>query len=464
MVQIERHSRWMFIILPALAMMLGWGLRGHIGGGTGGAMIPGAMVALTLSLLLKLPAAATSIIVVFGIFGIGMGGQMTYGQTLGFLMNPETVWWGNIGTTLKGAIWGLMGGAILSLGFVYKQLSEKTIIVALLLMMTGMLIGFKLINDPMIIYFSDPENPRRESWAGLLSGAVVLLSYFKFKTSSSDFKIIFRFALLGMIGGGLGFGLGGYWMVLNSYIPLIGSYIDLWKAMEFTFGLLLGAFLGYAGWLSRKELKICINKDWAGSEMLFRSAYKEFGAILLVLILGYWLIPYLLRLFAGAVMGYDGFIFDALQNIARIMGNFAFRGGLVFVLVIMLFPKIAWQLGITLTFYPAAINLMRTFYPEVNSISFFTIHGLFAFLLSIVIVILVAYFSRKEKTVLNMFLLLTWSCIAVSLAKLTNLADWYFIDGLSAYQMFLRKYLIDIFFVVSGIIVTWIAVRQAQTV
>ena len=43
----ENYSKHLFLALPAIAMMLGWGLRGHIGGGPFGAMIPGAMVALT---------------------------------------------------------------------------------------------------------------------------------------------------------------------------------------------------------------------------------------------------------------------------------------------------------------------------------------------------------------------------------------------------------------------------------
>ena len=136
-------------------MLLGWGLRGHIGGGPFGAMIPGAMLALSICLLLELPAATTSMIVVFGVVGIGLGGEMTYGQTLSFLRNPDTLMWGILATTVKGAVWGVLGGAVLSMGIIYKRLTKKTIIVALLLMMLGMVLGFKLINQPMIIYFSN---------------------------------------------------------------------------------------------------------------------------------------------------------------------------------------------------------------------------------------------------------------------------------------------------------------------
>ena len=55
MVSINKSALFRFIMFPAVAMMLGWGLRGYIGGGPFGAMIPGAMVAISLSMLLKLP-------------------------------------------------------------------------------------------------------------------------------------------------------------------------------------------------------------------------------------------------------------------------------------------------------------------------------------------------------------------------------------------------------------------------
>ena len=236
---VKRYPLYLYILLPAIAMMLGWGLRGHIGGGPFGAMIPGAMVALSLCLLLELPLAASSVVLVFGVIGIGLGGEMTYGQTLGFLRDPGTVWWGTLGTTLKGSVWGLLGGTVLSLGFVYQRLPKRTVLIALLVMMAGMLLGFKLINEPMLLYFSNPENPRSESWAALLLGAVALLIFLGVKTGKEEFRLVSRFAWFGMVGGGLGFGLGSQWIVLGSHLPDV-IFRAWWKAMEFSFGLLLG--------------------------------------------------------------------------------------------------------------------------------------------------------------------------------------------------------------------------------
>ena len=125
----DKHTPWLFVIFPAITMLLGWGLRGYIGGGPFGAMIPGAMVAISISILLELPPAVSSVFVLFGVVGIGLGGEMTYGQTIGFLRNPDTMWWGALGLTVKGGVWGFLGGIILAVGLIYNRLSKKTIII-----------------------------------------------------------------------------------------------------------------------------------------------------------------------------------------------------------------------------------------------------------------------------------------------------------------------------------------------
>ena len=454
----EKSFNWMFIIYPALAMMLGWGLRGHIGGGPFGAMIPGAMVALTLCLLLRIPSSASSVIVVFAVIGIGLGGQMTYGQTLGFLVKPDTVWWGTIGTTLKGTIWGLLGGTVFSMGFVYRKLPRKTIIIAFLLMMLGMLIGFKLVNEPMLLYFSDPSNPRTESWAALLTGAIFLLLYLKFKTNSSDFSIISRFAFWGAVGGGLGFGLGGCWRVLGSHLPDV-IFASWWKAMEFTFGFLLGAFLGYAAWLNRSKIKTIIQHNKSTREHTYMSVWIELGFILLVALLIFWLIPKTAGPFARVDKPDDGFILGALRDIVGMTVNYAFYG-LILVLFIMRFPKIAWQLGITLTFCHSAIDLFRDLYPDINTWSPITMHFFFVFMMTAIVALLVAYFNRKEGTIKNLFLLLIWSSILISLLRLATSPGAFELTSLSVCEIICRKYFVDIAFIILAVVVSLLTVKK----
>ncbi len=453
----EYNLKW-FILFPALAMMLGWGLRGHIGGGPFGAMIPGAMVAISLGMLLELPVNVIAMLTVFGVVGIGLGGEMTYGQTLGFLLNPETVLWGTTGTTVKGAIWGLLGGTVLAMGFFFNRVPKKTIIVAFLLMMTGMFLGFKLINDPMIIYFSDPSNPRPESWAALLFGAIALLIYLKFKIGKADFKIILRFALLGMVGGGFGFGLGGLWMVLGSNLPDV-IFNSWWKAMEFTFGFLLGASLGVAAWLSRKELKSGVINQRQLPEVPVISVYIELGLILVAGLVTFWLIPKTLEPFVDAASSNDGFVTGFLRDVARILVNYAFYGFL-FVLWIVRFPKLAWQIGITLTFCHTAIDLFLDFFPDVDTLSPFTMYFLFVFLATSAVAVLVWYFSQKENVARNMFLLLIWSCIIISFSRMAIEPESLSIEGLSISQIIFGKFVVDIFFAVSAVLLTFIVVKN----
>ncbi|MCG6186330.1 hypothetical protein [Maribellus maritimus] len=455
----ERFPKWMYIILPALAMMLGWGLRGHIGGGPFGAMIPGAMVALSIGLLLELPAAATSVLLVFAVFGIGIGGEMTYGQTLGFLRSPDTVMWGTAGTTLKGAMWGLLGGAVLALGFVYKEISKKRIIVALLLVILGMFLGFKLINDPMILYFSDPEKPRAESWAGLLFGAIFLLIYLKLKIQASSFKIIFRFALWGMIGGALGFGLGGLWLYLGSRLPGV-VFTSWWKAMEFSFGLLLGAFLGYAAWLSRGEVILKGLKEKEPNEKKF-PAWKEISIGLGTGLFIFWLLPNTIEWLGNTsiVNNMTGGTISA--EIARIADNYTVTG-LIFVLVLMRFPKAAWQIGITLTFCHTAIDLFRDFYPDINPWLPFNLRFFYIFIFTMAVALLTHFFSKRKMVIVNLFYLLIWSCISISFLRMFVDSAKLDIEGLTFCQVVCGKYIVDIFFAASAIALTWVLKKKIK--
>jgi hypothetical protein len=140
--KVQQDSLWIFCFASAIAMMLGWGLRGFIGGGPLGAMIPGAMIGLLLGLLLKLDERVSAMLGAIGAVGIGLGGQMTYGQTIGFIVVPETFTWGLLGLTVKGGVWGLSGGALLGLGFVGRTISRKDLVIGLIVMLVGVVAGW----------------------------------------------------------------------------------------------------------------------------------------------------------------------------------------------------------------------------------------------------------------------------------------------------------------------------------
>lgn len=447
----SNYSVWTYLIFPGLAMLLGWGLRGHIGGGPFGAMIPGAMVALAISMLLGFRAGFTSLIVVFSVVGIGLGGEMTYGQTLGFLRNPETMWWGTLATTIKGAVWGLGGGALIGLGLIHKRIPKKTIIMAFVVLLVGILLGFKLINDTKFIYFSDPINkPRSESWGGLLFGAMAVLGYLKLKIETTDFKIVLRFALWGLISGGLGFGIGGFWMVWGSYMPGV-LFKSWWKMMELTFGLLLGAGLGYAAWLSRDDF----DREKEVEEVSVpRDTWKELVLILLISSGVYLFYPILFEPLADN-LSYDDGLFTGLGgDFFRILVNYAVYG-LAMVLIVLYRKELAWQVGITLTFCHAAIDMMRDLRPEPDVTVNLWIQLISVILLTLVVASLVAKYRHGLNINNAMFQILVWSMIFISLENLG--LDLWFEGGIKQagfLNIYFSRFFVDTVFLVSAIYVS----------
>ena len=236
-----------WILFPALTMSLGWALRGYIGGGPLGAMIPGALVALCLCLLVDRDGDDAAVIAAFGAIGIGFGGQETYGQTIGLAFDPATRWWGLTGLAVKGAVWGLLGGGVLALSMVRQRFSFTQLAIALLAMGLATQAGWKLINEPKLIYFSNPiDKPRPELWAGLGLGAIALLGWL-------NDRVLWSFAKRGALFGGIGFAVGGAIQVAGHALhptPLIGY----WKIMELLLGAMLGAAFGSAAWRWRLDL------------------------------------------------------------------------------------------------------------------------------------------------------------------------------------------------------------------
>jgi hypothetical protein len=225
-------------LLPAVAMMLGWGLRGFIGGGPLGAMIPGAMVATAICLQHGRSPAA--VLAAFGAVGVGFGGEMTYGQTVGFIVNAETFWWGFLGLALKGAIWGALGGAMIALGMTPRP---RLVLGAGAVISAASWIGWKLINEPKLIYFSNRlDKPRPEIWAGFALAAVALAGFLAWRGLTQP---ALKLALAGFVGGGIGFGFGGAIQGLGRiFAP--GLKLHWWKYMEFFFGFCFGWALAWA--------------------------------------------------------------------------------------------------------------------------------------------------------------------------------------------------------------------------
>ncbi len=102
--------------------MLGWGLRCFIGRGPFGAMTPAPWSSSPLAV--SNPRRDWTLSAIFGVIGFGLGGEITYGQTVGFIVKPQTFWWGFLG--IKAAIWAALaaGPMILATWTGWKRVNE----------------------------------------------------------------------------------------------------------------------------------------------------------------------------------------------------------------------------------------------------------------------------------------------------------------------------------------------------
>ncbi len=441
-----------FFFFPAIAMLLGWGLRGYIGGGPYGAMIPGCFVALTICLLLNYTVETAAMAAVFGAIGIGFGGQMTYGQTLGFLREPATLGWGLLGCVVKGGVWGLLGGAVLGLGLSRDKYDRKSLIIGLLLMVAAFHLGRELINEPRLIYFSNLEDrPRDESWAGMLFAAVALLGFMRSRGPARSIRVPLLFAAFGCVGGAIGFGGGALWLAFGPD----NVWIGWWKMMEFTFGFVLGGALGLCAYRCRVELQTSGQTgetppaSWPPMLAfigLFAAMFGSFALLGLVL--------------PDDFRDNDAFAARAIRQILDMILSFTFFGSLA--IIISLFSQhVAWHVAITLTFFHTVHDYVR----DLDSAENFgyvwpgSVQWAVSIGLALALAVAVYTFQNGNRTVQRLLLLAVWSCFATACVRSFGNLDYYRGTGVqSGLRMLLDTHPSIVFvhgtFTVSALIVT----------
>jgi hypothetical protein len=422
-----------WVVVPAVVMSLGWGLRGYIGGGSFGAMIPGVLVSLILCQYLGYGARASAVVVAFGTVGIGYGGGMTYGQTLGLLRDGQTFYWGLTGTTLKGGVWGLLGGAVLGLGFAARHVAWRHLALAFACMLAGVIVGIHFVNQPKLIYFSDPVNqPRAESWAGFLLGGLALLAYVRL--AEPDFAWLpTRFAAYGAIGGAVGFGGGSLLLAFQSRVAREWAWMPYWKYMEFTFGLVFGAALGLCALHLRGRLEPLETADDSPDPTRTDPADERRGPLvwLLTLLVG---AAVLLAVFRGwprlaaelhPALGKlsRG---DPRQTAARVLLGFTGLG-----CVLMLFARslqtVAWQVAVSVTVVAAAIDWQRNLLPRGNIDLPELYRDLWVLGAASVCVVFVSFWqNQRTPRVIDLFLFATCAVMAIGYMKGLGMSDlWW---------------------------------------
>ena len=357
-------------LFAAAAMALGWGLRGFIGGGPLGAMIPGAMIGLVIALLLRTDANQTSRLIAFAAVGIGFGGDMTYGQTVGLAMKPETFTWALLGFAIKGAVWGLLGGAIIALALASPPRGYLAVTMAAMVAATWL--GWRVVNEPKLIYFSNLlDRPRPEVWAGLLLAGVTV--------AAMNGAIARRFALCGAVGGGIGFALGAWFQVLGRAHGT-SVFSDWWKVMELAFGALLGASYAWAAWSVEPAPQ-------APEEPSSSSVISTLTAAALAVAIALFFVPVIDRF--------------------HIRFSYTIAGALLLLLATRS-PAMARQIGITVTCCAFFLDLYED-RPQTDA--------WLAILLIFLATAAVAFYVLRTTCPVLLFLLIMWTAVADSLLK-----------------------------------------------
>jgi len=298
------------VILSALAMSVGWGIRGDYGH-EAGAMIPGALLGLALCLASGRADwwRRCTIMAMCGAIGWAFGGQISYGQITGYTASSSLldVTYGYGCLFLIGGLWAGIGSAILALSVTqprsYLERFAGPLVVFWLVRvfmdltgLTAWMVQIWYANDTdwfaalsallvagiyaLIVPRARPAcaliaalaggwwagyliltcllglhmtPPRSDNWAGCVGLFAALLAHLYKQKNRAAFAL----PLYGFLAGGIGFAAGDFinmlgraqWGPIGHYEALQG--LDYWKWMEQLFGLIMGlgvglAFLRYA--------------------------------------------------------------------------------------------------------------------------------------------------------------------------------------------------------------------------
>ena len=242
---------WYAYVLPcAVAMALGWGVRGQYGGEKG-AVLAGAMLAAALGLVTRDPAKRRRApwIVLAGL-GFGFGGMMSYGEITGYVAHPERgvgfpsewamlqhAWgvrlWGLAGMGIVAGIWGWLAGLFLGVAVTDRAYGWRDGLAIVVLAIVGGIVGHALF----IKWLGVTTSSRSDFWATLLG---VTAAFYIYAAAAKRDRAARVLGFGGLIGFGLAFPLLHLMHVfLSPHVPL--RWYDWWKIVEQGLGLFGGA-------------------------------------------------------------------------------------------------------------------------------------------------------------------------------------------------------------------------------
>jgi hypothetical protein len=286
-------------------MSVGWGYRGDYGH-EAGAMIPGALLGLSVALASCRTdwLDRASLLGFLGAIGWAFGGQMSYGLVVGYTSANDltNVTFGYAAIFVVGALWGGIGCGILALGLTERRSFLERFAAPLVLLyatwwilhLTGVtprVLSRWPIGDSdwfeattallvaVIAYALFPRSraacgllallaagwwagyallvlvlglrlnpPRSENWAGCVGILTALAGWHAVRRNTLALGLM----LVGLIAGGVGFTLGDFANMLSraKWGPIGASEtlraLNGWKWMEQGFGLVMGLVIGFA--------------------------------------------------------------------------------------------------------------------------------------------------------------------------------------------------------------------------
>jgi hypothetical protein len=378
-----------FIVLPALATWLGWGIRGQIGHANG-AMIPGALAALALCLLLNGKRFSPGLVIGLTALCMGFGADETTLQSAGYVMgtNPDRtikLALGYSGLAVKGGLWALLGGAGLGLALAFYLYSKRDIVIGALLFVAGFFAGTWLINKPKFLYFS---YDRREIWGGLLLGAIALLTWVCIRGRT---RVPLVVALSAGATGAIGYPVAVTLASLGLHSGSTGPW-NWWSLAETTFGAFIGMGLGLGTYLVMDKLP-----ETQESE---QPAPPKSG------LTGWRIIAGALASALVSTLYHDGRGYPWIL-LAPILICAAFYS-----------TKVAWQVGITLVYCATAANLAFFFLGKVKMGSPPVVWTLTA-ASTLAVAWLAEVWSAKDSPAVarKAFVFMMWSILALSYIK-----------------------------------------------
>lgn len=239
----------MNILFVGLAVALGWGLRGQIGGEQG-ALIPGAMLGLAIAIasgkkhwLEKAPLLGAG-----GALGMSLGGIQSYGILIGYTHGIDmlNVTYGYLSLAVVGGLWSAFCSGILGMVLSNRRKSLLFWIGFLVILYLSAQISYFILIQVLNLRMTPP---RVENWALVLGAVIALWVINLIQKEHKTCRLVIR----GFVAGAMGFMFGELLQVCGRFLG--NPEFDWWKVMEISFGFVLGVGISYSVFREYEEDK-----------------------------------------------------------------------------------------------------------------------------------------------------------------------------------------------------------------